>query len=174
LPRLGEEQAAAEAVYRQSMDRFVAMADEFIERLASSGAGQHIARVGRELGFRAKSRFFLHELLTIVPRSIWTWIADGLRSRDAALRAIESAATGYLDRMLSTNAARIENDLNERVLESRRKLEIELRGRLKESYASAERALERARAHHAEGSAAVASELDRLTRLRARLDEAAS
>lgn len=171
-PRLAEEQAAAEAMYRESMKRFVAMANQFLERLASSGTPglDSLPRAIGSDGFRVKSRFFLHELLTIVPQSIWTRIGDSLRSREAALAAIRKAAGAYLEHMLKTNSSRVENDLTERVLESRRRLEAEIRARLKEVYASAESALALARARLAEGADAVRAELERVIRLRAEVE----
>ena len=120
-------------------------------------------------GFQVKSRFFPHELLTVVPESVWTRIADGLRPRARSLAAIERAAGEYLEHMLETNSARIQNDLIERALESRLRLESEIRTRLREVYDSAERALDRARTRHAEGAAAVRADLERVAALRERV-----
>jgi hypothetical protein len=64
------------------------------------------------------------------------------------------------------------NDLKDRVLESRRLLEAEVRARLAETLGSAERAVEAARSAHARGRAAVASSLAQLDALQARLDGA--
>ena len=85
-------------------------------------------------------------------------------------RIVNRTLVPYLERLLYTNATRIENDFNERVLESRRRLEYELRARLREVYATAEQALTRARAVRASGAASVEAELDRLERLRQQVD----
>ncbi len=55
-----------------------------------------------------------------------------------------------------TNSRRVAADLDERVLESRRQLEIELRARLAGGLASAEQAIAQARSRRTEGEAAVA------------------
>lgn len=165
-PKLREEERTAEELYRDSMRRFVRMANEFLKRLADSTPElDGLPRAVEESGLATRSRFFLHELLTIVPITIWTGIADSLRARRRAAQAVERAARAYLDRMLETNAARINNDLRERVLESRRRLEAEIRGRLREASDSAERALEQARVRRAQGAEAVASEVGRLDAL---------
>jgi GTP-binding protein EngB required for normal cell division len=168
-PKLREEEAAAEEMYREAMHRFVVMANDFLTRMASSG-GAGLEGVSRDLAgaehISTKSRYFLHELLTTVPKSPATWIADSLRSRKQALRAIQDAASEYLRHMLETNSARIQNDMIERMLESRRKLESEIRQRLAEVYRSAERALMRARTVRDEGADAVRADLARLDQLR--------
>ena len=75
-PRLRDEQATADELYRDSMRRFVDMANAF---LVSSAAMGTLATPMVGDGFQVKSRFFPHELLTVVPESFWTRIADGLR-----------------------------------------------------------------------------------------------
>ncbi len=162
-PRLHDEEAAAEALYRESMQRFVDLANRFLSASPIRGLSPTI--MGE--GFRVKSRFFLHELLTVVPESVWTRIADAVRPRRRSLAAIEKDAAAYLQHMLETNSARLQNDLIERVLESRRTLEAEIRSRLRAVSDSAERALDLARASHAEGAAAVDAALARVSRLRA-------
>jgi len=59
--------------------------------------------------------------------------------------------------------------LDDRVAESRHRLEAEIRASLKEIYASAERALERARTAQAAGDAAVRRELGRIETLGAKV-----
>jgi hypothetical protein len=83
---------------------------------------------------------------------------------------MERDVLAYLDRLVSTNTARIMNDLDERVLESRRRLEAEIRGYLRDVCASAERALERARSRQAAGKQAVQAEVDRLELIRQRVE----
>jgi hypothetical protein len=71
-------------------------------------------------------------------------------------------AGGYFERLLEVNSARIKNDFEARVAESRRRLEAEIRGRLRELSDSAERALASAREAHAAGAAAVQAKLARI------------
>jgi len=58
------------------------------------------------------------------------------------------------------------NDFDERVIESRRCLEADIRSSLEQVSASAERALQRARSRQAEGEDAVRAEVARLDGLR--------
>jgi len=76
----------------------------------------------------------------------------------------------HVDAAIVVLGARVQNDLIERVRESRRRLEAEIRARLSEAVRSATSALERAKARRAEGDASVAAEVRRLQewRLRAR------
>lgn len=167
-----EEQPAAEALYREAAQRFVELANQFLERLAASGdpgLARLSTNIGPELGFRVKSRLYYTELWRLTSPSPIAWIADLFRSRDGMLRAIDRSVGDYLESLLFTNATRIENDFNDRVLESRRLLESQIRARLKEVYASAERALDRARATRAAGEHAVKGELERLDALRRRV-----
>jgi GTP-binding protein EngB required for normal cell division len=166
-----EAQPAAEALYRDAAQRFVELANQFLERLAASGdpglAGL-ATNIGPELGFRVKSRVHYTELWRLTSQSPVAWLVDLFRSREAMLRAIDRTGGDYLESLLYTNATRIENDFNDRVLDSRRLLESEIRARLTEVYASAERALERARATRAAGAPAVTEEIERLDALRRR------
>jgi GTP-binding protein EngB required for normal cell division len=166
----------AEDLYRRATERFVSLANGFLERLAATGTPE-MGRLARplepETGFRARSRFYHHELVMLTGLTPDVWLLDLVRSRAKALRVITSDATAYLGRLLDTNAARVENDWDERVLESRRVLEHEIRNRLREITASAERALERARQHHTEGTGAVRTALERIDILQHRLESLA-
>jgi len=81
----------------------------------------------------------------------------------------------HVDAAIVVLGARVQNDLIERVRESRRRFEAEIRARLSEAVRSATSALERAKARRAEGDASVAAEVRRLQewRLRARQTGAA-
>ena len=71
---------------------------------------------------------------------------------------------------MTTNRARMANDLTERAAESQRRLDAEIRGRLSRLVESAERALERAKVEHASGAEAVRAQFARLAGLRERVD----
>jgi len=171
---LASEQPAAEALYRGAAERFLALGNEFLRRFLKSGElGPETfpAELGPEAGFRAKSRLFYTELLAVAQPSPFSWVLDRFRTPGALRRAVGRDAAAYLERLLSSNSARIQNDLIERVRESRRRLEAEIRARLSEAVRSATSALERAKARHAEGEASVAAELGRLDGLRLRAQQ---
>lgn len=161
-----EEEPVAERLYAEATHRFVALANDFLERLAGLGEpalADLSTSIGPEIGFRVKSRHFYKDLWSYVGVGPFTWIADLFRSR---LRILNHTLAPYFEHLLRTNASRIENDFNERVLESRRRLEQELRARLREIYQAAEGALERARAVRASGAARVEGEIERLGHLK--------
>ena len=165
---LASEQPAAEALYRGAAERFLALGNDFLRRFLKSGElGPETfpAELGPEAGFRAKSRLFYTELLSVAQPSPLR-VLDRFRTTGALRRAAGRDAAAYLERLLSSNSARVQNDLIERVRESRRRLEAEIRSRLSEAVQSAVSALERAKARHAEGEASVAAELGRLDGLR--------
>ncbi len=168
---LADAVPAAEALYRAAAERFVELGNEFLRRFLASGEiGPEAlpAGLGHEAGFRAKSSLFYTELLAVARQPAWSWLADRVRSRAALRRAVERDAVAYLEQLLSTNSARVQNDLIDRVRESRRRLEAEIRARLSEAVRSATSALAQARARRAEGDAGVAAELNRLREWRLR------
>jgi hypothetical protein len=71
----------------------------------------------------------------------------------------------FLDRLLEINSTRVENDLRERVLESRRRLEARVRSLLQDVQLSAERAFGRAKAAQTAGAESVTRESARIARL---------
>ncbi|HEX7603094.1 MAG TPA: dynamin family protein [Polyangiaceae bacterium] len=162
---LAAEQPAAESLYRAAAERFLALGNEFLRRFLASGElGPEAlpSGLGHEAGFRAKSGLFYTELLAVAQPSALSWLADRVLPRATLRRAVERDAAAYLERLLSSNSARVQNDLIERVRESRRRLEAEIRARLSEAVRSATSALERAKVRRAEGDASVAAELRRL------------
>ncbi|MGZ6988722.1 MAG: dynamin family protein, partial [Thermoanaerobaculia bacterium] len=165
------EQPAAEALYRGAAERFLALGNEFLRRFLEHeelGPETFPAELGPEAGFRAKSRLFYTELLVVAQSSPFSWVVDRFRTPGALRRAVSRDAAAYLERLLSSNSARIQNDLIERVRESRRRLEAESRSRLSEAVRSAVSALDRAKSRHAEGEASVTAELERLDGLKLR------
>jgi polyhydroxyalkanoate synthesis regulator phasin len=83
-------------------------------------------------------------------------------------------AGAYLEGLLTSNSARIQNDLIERVRESRRRLEAEIRERLSTALILAEEAFARARTRHAAGAAAVRAEIETLETLRRAVENLAA
>lgn len=168
----GEAAPAAEQLYRTAAQRFVEVANGFLERLAASDAAlAGLPRsVSPEVGFRTASRFYSTELMHLTGRSPLQWLADLVQPGARARRRLERDVGDYLERLLTTNTARILNDLDDRVLESRRRLEAEIRGYLHEVCSSAERALQQARTRQAAGKQAVEAEVERLDSIRRQLD----
>jgi len=168
----GEAAPAAEQLYRAAAQRFAEVANGFLDRLATSADG--LAGLPRslspELGFRTVSRFYSTELMRLTGRSPLQWLADMVQPAGTVRRRMERAVGAYLERLVSTNTARIMNDLDERVLESRQRLEAEIRRHLREVSASAERALQRARSRQAAGQHAVRAEVERLESIRQQVD----
>ena len=71
--------------------------------------------------------------------------------------------TGYRsDQLLEVNSSRAQSDVDERVCESRKNMEAEIRGVLRQVSAIADRALARARAAGAGGTPAIEAALARL------------
>jgi ribosome biogenesis GTPase A len=160
---LPEIESVAERMYRDAMQRFVQIVNQFFERLAesdSSFATLSGETLGPETGFRARRRFYFNDLFELAPDSPGVFFLARLGARAAA----ESAAE-YLKTLLEHNATRVVNDLDERVLESRRHLESEVSERLREGLDSAVVALDRARNRREAGRDAVDRELLRIASL---------
>lgn len=168
---LAEAGPAAEQLYRDAAERFARLANEFLERVASSAEGlTGLPRtVTPDLGFRAPSRLYYTDLMFLTSRSPLRWLLDGVRSPPRVRGAMERDVLDYLERLLTSNANRIMNDLDERVRESRRRLEGEIRGYLRDVALSAERALDRARARQAAGRQTIEAEIMRLDQVSQRI-----
>jgi len=162
---VAEAQPAAESLYVEASQRFVDLANAFLERVAGSG-GAALSGL--------RSRLYYTSLMTYTSQTPLGWFLDLLRSRKRQLRVLERQVGAYLEMLIFTNAHRIEGDLADRVLESRRRLQFELRTVLAEAATTAERALAHARGLRAEGSQAVEADLQRLAMLGARLQALAS
>lgn len=165
-----EEQPAAEREYRAAAQRFVDLANAFLERVGRQNGGPMPLHVGTEAGLRMRSRLHYTELLTLTARSPWRWLWDCLRPRRAREQAARQEVSAYLERLIRSNAARLINDLRERVIESRRQLEGEVRTSLRAAHAAAERALAGARAHRDAGAETVRREVARLDDLQRRCE----
>lgn len=173
---LAEVEPEAEARYRQATQRFVVLANEFLASLTTS-ADSSFARLPASLepeaGFRAPRQFYFASLMHLTGVPPWTWLFDRVGPRAAVVRAVGRRAAQYADRLLASNASRVTFDLRDRVSESRRALESELRFLLEEIVAAAMRALAAARQAREGGEAATAAELQRLNGYRAVLRELA-
>jgi acyl carrier protein phosphodiesterase len=178
MPWLNSEQKNAEDAYRQITNRFVELTNDFLSKAKSIGSAE-MAHLPKELPFeqefRTRSEFHFREYIELAsPASPLRYVADLILGILFAHSLIAADTHEFLDRLLETNSERVRNDLENRVTESRRRLESEVRAMLRELSAVAERALDRARTAHQAGTAAVESSLKRLAEVEDELNALAS
>ena len=152
-----------------SATRFVEMGNRFLKQLAGAGLSE-LTRMPHALdpekGFRVRSSFVFEKFIgTAEPPSPLRWFADVFLPLVGARRMISNDARKFLHHLLETNSARVQNDVLNRIQESRDRLEVEIRKLLHEVSRIAEQALDRARRVKEEGAPAVGSALERLDRL---------
>jgi Dynamin family len=162
---------SVEALYRQAVDRFAEAAIDFLREVADPN-DPALASLPEtfsvDTGLRARPRFFFTDVLHVSGPTVRTRLADLLRAGRA--EAIKEDAGRYLDRLLETNSARAANDFADQVLESRRRMEADLRRHLGTVAIAAERALRVADERRAAGDDAVAARLVRLDELARAVD----
>jgi hypothetical protein len=118
-----------------------------------------------EKGFRVRSRFTFKDFIEIAqPASPLLWLGDVLLPLVGGRKFITKAAWEFLQRLLEVNSARVQNDVLNRIQESRERLEVEIRKLLHEIGRIAEEALDRARKVKEEGTPAVQWAIGRLNR----------
>ena len=163
-----EQGPQVERLYREAMQRFVALLGEIDQGLPGSPGSTEA--LPSEAALTARSQLHYTEMLRIAPVSAAARLWDRLRPPAARRRAVERAAVAYLERLLEVNSARVANDFRERVARSRRELEAGVRRPLRDAVTSAERALAEARRARAAGAAAVRARLERIATLRTRVE----
>lgn len=168
-PWLRLEQEEGERQYRLVGLRFVEQGNSFLRQLADAGLTE-LTRMPHaldaETGFRVRSRYSFEDFIEIAqPASPLRWIADLFLPLLGARSVIVNSARELLRRLLDANCARVQNDILQRMQESRGHLEVEIRKLLHEISRIAEQALDRARKLREEGSPAVQSAMERLARL---------
>ena len=178
MPWLEVEQQNAEKAYCQITKRFTELANDFLvsaRNLGSADMAYLPQGLESEQDFRVRSEFRFYEYLELVsPASPVRYAADLILGILWAHRVIAAEAHEFLDRLLETNSERVRNDLENRVTESRRRLEAEIRALLRGLSAVSERALARARTAHAAGTAAVAASLQELANIEVELTRLSS
>lgn len=164
---LNEVGPEAERLYVEATRRFVDLANGFVQRLSASDAALSSLPplFPPESAFRRKSGLFYTSLMSLTGRTVLTFLVDLLLSRRRRLDDIEQDVGAYLERVLTANANRIASDLDDRVLESRRRLQAELAANLRAVLTTAEAALARAQELRARGQQAVADEVARILSL---------
>lgn len=168
-PWLKLEQEEGERQYRAVANRFVEMGNSFLKKLADAGLTE-LTRMPHALdadkGLRVRSRFTFEDFLGIAdPPSPLRWLADVFLPLLGGRKLIANEARAFLEHLLETNSSRVQNDVLNRIQESRDRLEVEIRKLLHEISRIAEQALDRARKVKEEGTPAVWSAIERLTRI---------
>ncbi len=163
----------ADVLYGRATGRFTALANQFLSRLAETG-DPAFATLPRslepEMGLREERHYYQTSLMHLTAPGWLNRLADVLLPRSARLARVTRDTDAYLERLLRSNTTRVVFDLEHRVEVSRRQLESELRFLLQQITGSAERALERARAHQQAGQKAVEDELEKIAAFRHRLN----
>jgi hypothetical protein len=157
----------ASRLYRETTDRFVEAANDCIRRVAAESADLDVDELPQEMGFHLRRQFYFTHLMHTTAGTPVTWLIDCFAPHRIRRTHVERAAAAYLTHLLDTNSHRVENDFKDRVRESRRWLEAQIRARLDGTLRSAERAAKVAldRQHMSEAEAGAA--LQQLEELRA-------
>lgn len=169
VPWLKPEQEEGERQYRAAALRFVEMGNSFLKKLAGAGLGE-LTRMPHALdpekGLRVRSTFIFEDFIgTAQPPSPLRWLADVFLPLVGARKVITNEAREFLEHLLDVNSSRVQNDVLNRIQDSRGRLEAEIRKLLHEISRIAEQALDRARKVKEEGTPAVQSAIERLDRL---------
>ena len=169
MPWLKPEQEEGDRQYRAVATRFVEMGNNFLKKLSDVGLSE-LARMPHALdpekGLRVRSTFIFEDFIgTAQPPSPLRWLADVFLPLVGGRKLITNDAREFLRHLLETNSARVQNDVLNRIQESRDRLQVEIRKLLHEISRFAEQALDRARKLKEEGTPAVQSAIERLNRL---------
>jgi hypothetical protein len=173
-PWLHRAEAEAEAGYEHVVRQFKRLANEHLARVGeAAGLEGHAVpqvpptadrfRVGRHFAF--SDRVSYHYPRSPFPERLERLLPEAVRRRQRA-----GAAERYLLDLLRVNASRVAGDLVERVRESRREVEAEIRDTLRRVSEAAAGALEWARAVRARGAEEVGRETARLEALVAEVE----
>jgi len=158
-----EPEAVAE--YAKAMGRYTDRARTLIRRVGSlmqADMDPHGSILVDGPVLTQKVGFYFIDMLSYTGLGFLDWLVDTAGPPRLALALARRRTTRYLDQLIVTNSARVVNDFSERVLDSRRALEREIRTSLHLLVSGAERAFERAQARHAEGAGAVRDALAQL------------
>jgi len=165
-PWLEEEARHAEGAYGAAVRRFIELSNEYVRRFEESSAlelGRFAQTLEFEPGLRSEARFRFNMIETVAaPASPLVFVADLVAGMAGLRGGIVRDAREFLARLIEVNSARVQSDVEERVAESRRKLEREIKTRLRGAIEMAEQALARARVANEAGGPSVAAALARI------------
>ncbi|HLI63556.1 MAG TPA: dynamin family protein [Terriglobales bacterium] len=174
MPWLDSEETHAEELYAAVTQRFVGLVNGLLQRISEEQSADfaHLPKaLDAEQGFRTRSRFYFHDMITIAqPASPLLYCMDLVMGALHLRHWFRHDAEKFLEQLLDTNASRVQGDAEQRVVESRLRLESDVRKLLREVSATAEQALTKAREVMAAGTTAVQDELEWLRRLLKELD----
>ena len=174
MPWLDSEEAHAEELYSAVTQRFVSSVNGLLQRISEEQSAEfaHLPKaLDTEQGFRTRSRFYFHDMITLAqPASPLLYCTDLIMGALHIRRWFSKGAEHFLEQLMDTNSFRVQGDAEQRVVESRLRLESDVRKLLREVSTTAEQALTNAREIMTSGTAAVSEELDRLRNLLAELD----
>ncbi len=166
VPWLQSEQDEGERQFRAVDRRFAQMGNEFLTKLAAAGVpelGRMLHSLDPETGFRVRSEFRFREFSEIAqPSSPLRKLADVGLGIVGLRKYIDRDGRWFLGWLFEVNSSRVQNDVLNRIEESRNRLEAEIRKLLHEVSRIAEQALMRARKAQEEGTPAVEAALSRL------------
>jgi hypothetical protein len=145
------------------------MGNNFLKKLADAGLSE-LTRMPHALdpekGLRVRTSFIFEDFIgTAQPPSPLRWLADAFLPLVGGRKLITNDAREFLRHLLEVNSSRVQNDVLNRIQDSRGRLEAEIRKLLHEISRIAEQALDRARKVKEEGSPAVQLEVERLNRI---------
>lgn len=166
IPWFEDEGRDVEEMFHEAMLRFVKLEGDFLSRMQEMGlpAGvQNLADANSRLALESASTFRFNEIQRIAaPASPLLFVADCARGLFGMRARIERDASEFLTQLLEVNSARVQSDVDERLRESRKKVEAGIRAHLNEIVAIAESALDSARTAQASGASAIQARLARL------------
>jgi len=165
-PWLAQEAAFAGEEFRKTAKRFVELANEFLHRLGETdvpGLEELPEDLASDQGLRVRSQFHFHVIERVAaPASPFLFIADLVLGSVGLRGGIARDSNEFLEQLLEVNSSRVQSDVDERVRESRKKLDAEIKEVLREASAIADRALARARAAQSAGAPGIQAALARL------------
>ena len=173
VPWLQTESEEGEKQYRAVAKRFAQMGNEFLAKLAEAGVpelGRLMHALDQDVGFRVRSEFRFRDFIQIAqPSSPVRRLGDICLGFLGLRRYIDQDARWFLEWLFEINSSRVQNDVLNRIEESRNRLEVDIRRLLHEVSRIAEQALVRAKAARDEGAPAVETALSRLDGLEGKI-----
>ena len=178
MPWLDAEETHADKLYAEVTQRFVILVNDLLQRISETQVADfsHLPKsLDAEHDFRTRSRFFFHDMITLAqPASPLLYLSDCVTGVLHIRSWVRKDAVNFLEHLLDTNAARVQGAVEQRVVESRLRLESDVRKLLREVSSSAEQALSKASELMTAGAGAVQHELERLRKLQEELDDPAA
>ena len=162
-PWLQPEEDEGEKQFRLVARRFSQIGNDFLTKLAQAGIpelSRMLHALDTERGFRVRSEFYFQNFIEVAqPASPLRWLADLCLGFFGLQKWIDRDAREFLEWLLEVNSSRVQNDILNRVQESRSRLETEICKLLHEVSRIAELTLARARKTQQEGAPAVDTSL---------------